>query len=278
MEVFVLGELRKRMERCRKFGDVTRNGIVFDWELAGSQGAAFELFREPQHGDDDIQVAKSQLFQDRDVVWLSVTTISAEELAAPIPPDPVMSRPIREREQRPFHTILHKDIAEQSIFFQDRIWKSDEGAFRSLGASDVGRRLILSDPDQLEIETDQQFHERTAAFTEFPRGGDVVRLQAPWKWAGPSVKLGAFGFVDGCVDEEYLILVQITFNSEPFVDERFCSASGGPGSIATPVTELKPTSERAELRCWRWSDGRARAHNGRRYMRVCRVWDWYPTE
>jgi len=274
----VLGELRKRIERCRTLGNVTRNGMVFDYELAGPHGAAFELFREPSHSDEDVELAKSQLRQDHDVVNISITSVSGEELTAPLPPDPVTSRPIRELEERPFHTILHRDVAEQRVYFKDRFWRAEEGAFRALGISDVGRRLILVAPDKFEVETHQQLTQRTAAFIEFPRGGDVVRLQAPWKWAGTSVKVGDCGFIDGCVTEEYLISVQITFNSVPFVDERFSSASGGPGSIATAITELKPTSERVAVRCWRWSDGHARAHNGAEYIRVCRVWDWYPTE
>src|SRR5258708_39440761 len=94
------GELRKRIERCRKFGDVTGNGIVFDWELASSAGAAFELFREPHHTDDDIAKAESQLRQDRDVVSVSVTNVSESELSAEIPPEPDESRVIRSEERR----------------------------------------------------------------------------------------------------------------------------------------------------------------------------------
>jgi hypothetical protein len=250
--------------------------LVFDYELAGPNGAAFELFREPQHSDEEIEVAKSQLRRDQDVVSLQVTNVSAEELAAPVPPDPVTRRPIRETEQRPFYTILPRNVAEQQIFFRDKCWRSAAGAFRPLGISDVGRRLILTDSDQLEIETHQQLMERTAAFTEFPRGGDAACLRAPWKWAGSLVKVGDYGFIGGAVNSEYLVSVEITFNSVPFVDESYCSASGGPGSIATPVAELIPTTERVALRCWRWKDGYARADNGAEYMRVCRVWDWYP--
>jgi hypothetical protein len=274
----VLGELRKRMERCRRFGDVTLSGVIFAYELAGADGAAYELFREPRHTDADIDVAKEQLRRDHDVVSISVTTVSAEEMLAPIPPDLVSSRPVRELEQCSFHTILHKDVADQQIYFQERFWQAGQGAFRSLGISDVGRRLILTGPDQLELETQEHLIHRTAAATEFPRGADVARLRSQWKWAGPCVKIGDYGFIDGCVREEYLISVSITFNTVPFVDESFCSASGGPGSISTPISELTPTDERVALRCWRWTDGRARAHNGAEYIRVCRVWDWYPTE
>src|ERR1700694_4557734 len=105
----VLGELRKRMDRCRRFGNVTLNGVVFAYELAGPHGADYELFREPKHTDDQIEAAKSQLRRDHDVVSISVTEVSAEELAAPIRPDPVRSRPVYDVEQRAFHTVVHKD-------------------------------------------------------------------------------------------------------------------------------------------------------------------------
>lgn len=59
---------REEMERCRKFGDVTPNGVVFDWWLAGPGGAGFALIREPHHTDDDIEKAKSHLRRERDVV------------------------------------------------------------------------------------------------------------------------------------------------------------------------------------------------------------------
>jgi hypothetical protein len=273
----MLGALRKRIERCRRFGNITRNGIVFDWELAGPNGASYELFRQPNHSDEDIACAISQLRADHDVVSLSVTKVSEEELAAPIPPDPVFTRPILDLEKQPFHTILPRDVSEQRIYFQDRFWSLQEGAFRRLGISDIGRRLILVRPNKLEIETLAQLTSRTAAFTQYPRGGDAVRLCAPWKFA-TTLQIGAYGFIDGAVNGEHLISVEITFNSVPFVDESYCSASGGPGSIATPIAELKPTSDRVALRCWRWNDGYARAHNGSEYMRVCRVWDWYPNK
>lgn len=38
----MLGELRKRIERCRRFRNITRNGIVFDWELAGPNGGSYD--------------------------------------------------------------------------------------------------------------------------------------------------------------------------------------------------------------------------------------------
>jgi hypothetical protein len=60
------------LAKCRKQGDVTRNGVVFDWYLASINGAGFHLLREPHHTDADIEEAKRQLRADRDVVVLRV--------------------------------------------------------------------------------------------------------------------------------------------------------------------------------------------------------------
>jgi hypothetical protein len=72
---------REEIEKKRQFGDVTKNGVVFDWELASSAGARFRLIREPHHTDRDIEVAKQHLRQDRDVVSLSVCRSSVPDEA-----------------------------------------------------------------------------------------------------------------------------------------------------------------------------------------------------
>jgi hypothetical protein len=62
-------------DRFAKFGDVTKNGVVFDYQLASSAGAAFTLIREPRHTDDDIRIAEEHLRRDRDVVSLTVALL-----------------------------------------------------------------------------------------------------------------------------------------------------------------------------------------------------------
>jgi hypothetical protein len=64
---------KEEYDRIRQWGhDATDNGVLFDWGLAGPDGAWFTLIREPHHTDADIAVAKRQLYNDRDVVSLSV--------------------------------------------------------------------------------------------------------------------------------------------------------------------------------------------------------------
>jgi dihydroxyacetone kinase len=57
---------------AKKRGDVTHNGVAFDWWLASINGAGFMLYREPHHTDQDIDDAKSYLRSSRDVVSLKV--------------------------------------------------------------------------------------------------------------------------------------------------------------------------------------------------------------
>jgi len=66
---------KERLAKCRRWGDVTDNGVCFDWGLAGPDGAWFTLLREPHHSKDDVEIAKKQLHRDRDVVSLSVEGI-----------------------------------------------------------------------------------------------------------------------------------------------------------------------------------------------------------
>lgn len=60
------------------YGDVTPNGIVFDWSLVNCDGAAFYLIRESHHSDEDIEIAKRYLRSDHDVVGLFVATLQTE--------------------------------------------------------------------------------------------------------------------------------------------------------------------------------------------------------
>lgn len=58
----------------------TANGVPFTWELAGSQGAAFELLALPGITPQQIADAKSALRRSRDVVRTSVRHV--KELVA----------------------------------------------------------------------------------------------------------------------------------------------------------------------------------------------------
>ena len=55
------------VDRWRKFGDVTSQGVVYHWELAGPQGARFVLIREGQ-SISTLKKAAKELRWQRDVV------------------------------------------------------------------------------------------------------------------------------------------------------------------------------------------------------------------
>jgi hypothetical protein len=102
-------ELKLRILRSKNIGDVTENGVVFEWELASSQGAAFELFREPRHTDDDIDEAKRQLHRDRDVVSLRVVRVD-EDVTADLNPRYLA------------YCQAHNKTPERMIAFDEKHW------------------------------------------------------------------------------------------------------------------------------------------------------------
>lgn len=66
-------------DRCAAAGDVTKNGVVFDYELVSINGAHFTLIREPHHTDDDIRIAEEHVRRDHDVVQLSVARLESSD-------------------------------------------------------------------------------------------------------------------------------------------------------------------------------------------------------
>jgi hypothetical protein len=58
----------EQMASAKRHGDVTKNGVAFDWWLVNVNGACFMLMREDHHSDEDIALAKEHIRRDRDVV------------------------------------------------------------------------------------------------------------------------------------------------------------------------------------------------------------------
>lgn len=116
----------------------------------------------------------------------------------------------------------------------------------------------------------------------FPQGGDAVRLTAPWRWG--MLEPGKIGIIDGEVGKDITDFVRITFNFSCFRGKssaysngpEFVSCSGGPATIATPVTDLKPTGETIEIIAWKWK-GLPRAGGGENYRVEVPVWEWAPS-
>lgn len=78
------------VERYRRLGDVTPNGVTFNWHLSGPGGARFELLREPHHTDEQIEQAKRELRDQRDVVGRIAVSLVECEASAEAPAAPRM--------------------------------------------------------------------------------------------------------------------------------------------------------------------------------------------
>lgn len=66
---------RAEVDRCKKFRDVTSNGVPFYWELVSSAGGYFFLIRDVGVTDADLEEAKKELRRSRDVVGLEVASV-----------------------------------------------------------------------------------------------------------------------------------------------------------------------------------------------------------
>lgn len=73
MTTFTINE----RDRCAAAGYVTKNGVIFDYELVSINGAHFILIREPHHTDDDIRIAEEHVRSEHDVVQLSVARLES---------------------------------------------------------------------------------------------------------------------------------------------------------------------------------------------------------
>ena len=54
--------------------EFTKNGMLYTWDIVSSEGAGFILFPAPHHAKEDIEAAKREIRDNRDVVWLKIAT------------------------------------------------------------------------------------------------------------------------------------------------------------------------------------------------------------
>lgn len=68
----------QQVARLRRLGEMTPNGVVFDYALVSIDGARFTLIREAHHDDDSIRIATRHIRNDRDVVGpIQIATVQA---------------------------------------------------------------------------------------------------------------------------------------------------------------------------------------------------------
>jgi len=121
-------------------------------------------------------------------------------------------------------------------------------------------------------------------FLRYPNPGDAVRLAGPWQWGG--LPAGQIGIINGTVGVHRTDDCQITFRYTCFRGRsaeydgnqapEHVECSGGPGTIFTPVGELRPTTETIVVTCWRWKSLPC-AGGGTSYRIEVPVWEWTPT-
>ena len=81
------GEIQQRFEKqyggrngfasMRRLHDTHQEyGVWYDWGLAGSAGAYFELFRLPENPPGRVAAAAKRIYRERDVVRLKVWTFT----------------------------------------------------------------------------------------------------------------------------------------------------------------------------------------------------------
>jgi hypothetical protein len=150
----------------------------------------------------------------------------------------------------------------------------------TLDRADIGCRISVSTNGAVVLESVYDRDQRRTAPVPLPRGGDAVRLAAPWNWG--NMPIGSIGIIDGDTDRDHSNSVSITFCFSAYVGAEsagvMASVSGGPGTIATPVEQLQLTSETISYPAWMWKDGYARADNAYHYTRRARLWEWTPDQ
>jgi|GEM_PF-4767242 len=197
---------------------------------------------------------------------------------------------VNEVDRRDYDLVYDGELAVQSPDSDDS--KALDYLFHKLNLGDrpisyQGHSLSVSDLVSLDggLYCCQSIGWKRVAVTTRrsvrPSGGDAVRLASPWRWG--MLPAGSVGIIDGVTDEECEESAAITFNFSAFRGRsskyskgpEYCSCSGGPGTVATPVSELRPTGETYTYTAWRWRD-LPRADGGEPYLVTATLWEWAP--
>jgi len=171
-----------------------------------------------------------------------------------------------------YRIVSHVDISRGSIWLHRH---TDQIDFGQTCVDYVGCRYEVLPRGVFAIETPTERDRRRTMPVDKPRGGDAVILATSWMEA----KQGDIGIIEGFCDREPQDdEIQITFHYSAFVGEapELASVSGGPGTIATPISELRLLPDPFEYIAWTWRDGRASGGNGVQYLRKARLWEWTP--
>jgi len=156
----------------------------------------------------------------------------------------------------------------------DMLWARDESELYHC-AQDARRAGFTATAERLSDLRSRKLAAREAQRVRGVHAGDVIRLAAPWGWAG--LKQFTEGVIGGVLGGP-LEGGSITFNAATYRDDQLVSCSGGPGTIHTEAVTLRPTGEMRTVRVWRFKDDVPRAHNGEGYTVTVPVWTWTPQD
>jgi len=98
---FVLQADTRELQRLFNYGQVTSNGMIYHYELAGPEGADFTLFPSKEHTPEDFTKACEELRTDHDVVNIFTGAYIGEY---PIPKEPPVWTP--EQRESGFRNIV----------------------------------------------------------------------------------------------------------------------------------------------------------------------------
>lgn len=153
MTTFTINE----RDRCAAAGYVTKNGVVFDYELVSINGAHFILIREPHHTDDDIRIAEEHVRGEHDVVRLSVAHLESSN------------------EEPTSMTSVHVDCSQCGTLYR---FPATRDQFRRYFAS--GRELIQNIFPELPIPAGAILTQGNVCALCLPQLEDVRPFLAPY--------------------------------------------------------------------------------------------------
>jgi hypothetical protein len=166
------GELRKRLERCRRFGDVTRNGVVFDYALAGPSAPTSSCFVNRGTQTRTLRKAR-QTCATPTMSSVSLSLRSHKQNLTPrFCPTESDTGALRSARLVPFIRSSPSTLPNGRSTYV-------AGDFPRLQHLDIGRRLALND-DVLQMESQEQFIVRERFWQTVPADLQCFHEAAMW--------------------------------------------------------------------------------------------------
>jgi hypothetical protein len=172
-----------------------------------------------------------------------------------------------------FKILTSSDVGRSKVWLGPQLIRTPH----VIAEEEIGCRISVSENGEVAVETQDERDRRWTAPAYFPHGGDAVCLAAPWESA--MLPAGSIGIIHGATGRAFIDSVRITFRFSAVVADgplgEVASCSGGPGTMATPVTQLSLTSEIHSYEACMSRD-RDSCDFASSYKRKARMWKWTP--